>query len=93
MCRLEYLGFVLEYLGFVLEYLGFVLEYLGLVLEYLGLVLEYLGLVVRVDGERSVKTLMEGTAGEERIKGRWRLRWTEDVELYPGNIVLKSWRS
>jgi len=52
--------------------------------------LEYFGLVVGMDGERSVKTLMEGTAGEGRIKG---LRWTDNVELDLGNIVLKNWRS
>ena len=45
-----------------------------------------------MDGERSVNTLMEGTVGEGRIK---RLSWTDDVELdlWGGDIVLKSWRS
>lgn len=52
-----------------------------------------LGLVVRMDGERSVKTLMEGTAGEGRIKGRVRLRWIDYVEFELGNVVLKRWRS
>jgi hypothetical protein len=46
-----------------------------------------------MDGERSVKTLMEGTAGEGRIKGRVRLRWIDYVEFELGNVVLKRWRS
>jgi hypothetical protein len=35
---------------------------------------------------------MEGRAGEERIKGRGRLRRINDVQLDLENIVLKIWR-
>jgi hypothetical protein len=43
-----------------------------------------------MDDERSVKTLMEGTAGEGRIKGRGRLRWIDYVEFDLGNIVFEK---
>jgi hypothetical protein len=42
--------------------------------------LEWVGRVVRVDGTRTVKTLLEGRLWVRRRKGRPRLRWMYDVE-------------
>jgi hypothetical protein len=40
--------------------------------------LEWLGRVVRMDGERTVKKLLEGKPAGGKKKGRPRLRWLDD---------------
>ena len=50
--------------------------------------LEWFGHVVRMDGTRTVK-LLEGKPGWGRRKGRPRLRWTDDNESDPRNVVIK----
>jgi hypothetical protein len=54
--------------------------------------LEWLGHVVRMDGEGTVKKLLVGRQVGHRKKGRLRLKWVDDVEVYLRRMGVKRWR-
>ena len=56
-------------------------------------VLEWLDLGVRVDGERTLKKLLEDKQGGGRRKVRSRLRWMDDVETNFRNVGVKLLRT
>jgi hypothetical protein len=48
---------------------------------------------VSVDGERTVKKLLEGKPGGGRETRRHRLRWMDYVEVDLRNMGVKRWRT
>jgi hypothetical protein len=55
--------------------------------------MEWLAHVATMHGERTVKKLIKGKPGEERKKGRSKLRWMDDVELDLRNMGVKRRRA
>jgi hypothetical protein len=54
---------------------------------------ELFGHVVRMDGERTVRKLLEGKTERGRTKGRARIRWMDDVEQDLTNMRVKRCRA